>query len=661
MGNTILGFLSMISDTAKILVKKRWRQDTYRNGVWLRKFHEKIEFETDVVIKKTNVPEKRNLSLDSWKQEKAMEWLLDKFHFTFENMLIIHNPYGMAPLSSMLVFETDEKCIVEYIVRGRTEERSFSYRTRTLAGRHMIPVLGLYAAEKNIVDVTLYSEDMQKRGRRSVTIVTNPLPGRLLNIICPYEKMQGRTHELMLVTGGIKGYTYAFDADGAVRWHLASLPRQYGIYFCGGGHFMYPDRKLNSPTYINPHSNVMYEMDFMGRVHEVFHVSGGIHHCLTPRPGTESEQGREVLAAASSLRSRMEDAIHCYDTARGEIVEKWDLGSLFPPKYLKRKDWAHLNALYCCDRDHVLISLRNLHTVAKLDLASNEIVWVAAPPDMYEGTALEDKMLTPEGEDFHYFFQQHAVEILHVERQKERMYILVFDNHCITKRKSKYYDGKQKSYGCLYRIDERERKIRTVFAIPCELSPTRSNVYFDSERGSLFTMAGSADSSELYDCAYISEWNPETGKLLSRYAVAEGFFRAFPINLMEYVTEKGRKMPLHLHKGRLRPPVRNDDMEAVEWKRLSSKEIGISVVDDLILVRAQDHKVEKVFLVGQNMVWEKDFTNTYQVSEVFAKMVYDVAVPVDGLPAGHYQINIKYEGEYFFTDRWFVREKNDLT
>ena len=655
MSNTIFRFLSMISDTAKILVKKKWKQDTCRNGVWLRKFQGKIDFETDIVIQKTNAPRRKNLSLDSWKQEKAMEWLLNKFHFTFENMLIIQNPYGMAPLSSMLVFETDEKCIVEYIVRGRTEERSFSYCTKILAGQHMIPVLGLYAADKNIVDVTLYSENMQKMGQRSVTIVTGPLPGRLVDIVCPYQKMQGRTHELMLVTGGIKGYTYAFDADGAVRWYLASLPRQYGIYFYGGGHFMYPDRKLNSPTYINPHSNVMYEMDFMGRVHEVFHVSGGIHHCLTPRPGTESEQGREVLAAASSLRSRMEDAIHCYDTAKGEIVEKWDLGSLFPPKYLKRKDWAHLNALYCCDKDHVLISLRNLHTVAKLDLASNEIVWVAAPPDMYEGTELEDKMLTPEGEDFHYFFQQHAVEILHMNRQKEKMFILVFDNHCITKRKSGYYDGKQKSYGCLYQIDERERKIRTVFAIPCELSPTRSNVYFDPERESLFTMAGSADASELYDCAYISEWNPETGKLLSKYAVSEGFFRAFPINLMEYVTEKKRKMPLDLHKGRLRPPVRNDDMEAVEWKRISSKEIWISVVDDLILVRAQDHKVEKVFLVGQNMVWEKDFTNTHQVSEVFAKMVYDVAVPVDELPAGHYQINIKYEGEYFFTDRWFVR------
>ncbi len=654
MGNNILHFLSIISDTAKIVVKKKWKQDTYRNGAWLRRFHGKIPLEMDVVIKKTNASTKKNLSWHSWKQEKTMEWLLNTFHFTFENMLIIQNPYGMVPLSSMLVFETDETCIVEYIVRGRTEERNFSYRTKTFSRKHMIPVLGLYAASKNVVDVTLYSDKMKRMEHRSLTIVTNTLPNRLQNIVSPDQKMRGQKQELMMVTGGIKGYTYAFDRDGAVRWYLARLPRQYGVYLLDHGRFMYPERKINSPTYINPHSNVMYEMDFMGRVHEVFHVSGGIHHCLTPRPETESEWGREVLAAASSLRFRMEDAIICYDTARGEILEKWDLGQFFPKKYLKRKDWAHLNALSCCDKDHVLISMRNLHTIAKLDLAANEILWVAAPQDMYEGTELESKMLKPEGEDFHYFFQQHAVEILHMDQQKEMMSVLIFDNHCTTKRKSRYYDGKQKSYGCMYQIDEREKKIRTVFAIPCELSPTRSNVYFDPNRKSVFTMAGSADSSEFYDCAYISEWNPQNGELLSKYAVSEGFFQAFPINPMEYLTEEKRRMPLELHKGRLRPPVKNDSMRAVEWKQMRSKEIQISVVDDLILVQAQDHKVEKVFLVSQDMVWEKDFTNTHQVSEVFAKMIYDVAVPVDGLPAGRYQINIQYEGEYLGTNRWFI-------
>lgn len=301
-----------------------------------------------------------------------------------------------------------------------------------------------------------------------------------------------------------------------------------------------------------------------------------------------------------------------------------------------------------------MISLRNLHTIAKLDLAANEILWVAAPQDMYEGTELENKMLLPEGENFHYFFQQHAVEILHMDQQKETISVLIFDNHCTTKRKSRYYDGREASYGCLYQIDERKKRIRTVFSVPCELSPTRSNVYVDPDRKSVFTMAGSADSSELYDSAYISEWDPQNGELLSKYAVKEGFFQAFPIDPMKYITEHKRKMPLDLHKGRLRPPVRNESLGAVEWKKMRSKEIRISVVDDLILVQAQDHKVEKVFLVSQDMVWEKDFTNTHQVSEVFAKMIYDVAVPVDGLPAGRYQVHIQYEGEYFATNKWFV-------
>ncbi len=654
MRHTIFRFLSIAPDIAKITIKKKWKWDTCRNGAWLKKFYAYIDTGMDDVIKKTNTPRGKNLSWGSWKREKAMEWLLQKFHFSFDHMLIIQDPYGKVPLSSMLVFETHEKCLVQYTVRGKTEEKNFSYCTKAFARQHMIPVLGLYAADKNIIEVTLYSGKMKPLAKRNLTIVTGPLPEQLQNVVCPCKKMKNRTDKLIIVTGGLKSHTYAFDSDGLIRWYLETLPRQYGIYLYKGRHFMFPDRKLNSPTYINPHSNVMYEMDFTGRVHEVFHVSGGIHHCLTPRPGTGSGQDQEILAAASSLCSRMEDAILCYDTANGEIVQKWDLGPLFPRKYLKRKDWAHLNALYCCDRDHILISLRNLHTIAKLDLTANELLWVAAPPDLYEGTKLESKMLIPTGEDFHYFFQQHAVEILHMDRQKETMSILLFDNHCITKRKSRYHDGRQESYGCLYQIDEKEKKIRTVFAIPCELSPTRSNVYFDRNQNSLFTMAGSANSSDLHDHAYISEWNAESGELLSKYSLTEGFFRAVPIRLADCIPDEKRSRPLDLHKGKLTPPVRSEYAGAVEWKQISHQKFRISVADDLVLVQARDHKVEKVFLVNQDMVWEKDFTNTYQVGEKFARMVYTVSVPVDGLPAGRYEIHLQYEGEYITTGKWFI-------
>ena len=78
------------------------------------------------------------------------------------------------------------------------------------------------------------------------------------------------------------------------------------------------------------------------------------------------------------------------------------------------------------------------------------------------------------------------------------------------------------------------------------------------------------------------------------------------------------------------------------------------MTDDLILVQAKDHKIDKVFLAGQNMVWEKDFTYTYQAGEKFAYMVYAVSVPVDGLPAGRYDIRLQYEGEYIATGKWFI-------
>ncbi len=35
-------------------------------------------------------------------------------------------------------------------------------------------------------------------------------------------------------------------------------------------------------------------------------------------------------------------------------------------------------------------------------------------------------------------------------------------------------------------------------------------------------------------------------------------------------------------------------------------------------------------------------------------MVYEVSVPVDGLPAGSYEIHLQYEGEYIATGKWFI-------
>lgn len=131
---------------------------------------------------------------------------------------------------------------------------------------------------------------------------------------------------------------------------------------------------------------------------------------------------------------------------------------------------------------------------------------------------------------------------------------------------------------------------------------------------------------------------------------------------MEKETDKKRRdmgwklvnLKSDFRKGELEQPMRRDDLLiSPDIPRLAAgTEVNIAYMDNLILVRSQDHKLEKVFFVG-NSVWKKDFTDTYQKSEVFAKKIYSVAVPVDLLSKGKYKVVIQYDGKIYNTGKWF--------
>ncbi len=86
------------------------------------------------------------------------------------------------------------------------------------------------------------------------------------------------------------------------------------------------------------------------------------------------------------------------------------------------------------------------------------------------------------------------------------------------------------------------------------------------------------------------------------------------------------------------------------------KEMDFCCMDDLICIRARDHKVEKVYFKGEDL-WESDFTDTVQKTEVFASKVYYIAATVETLPAGKYKLWIRYDGEVYDTGKHFVTQK----
>lgn len=646
----------------RIRSKLEKKEDVFRNGKWLRlqvEMNERLQQAFPNRIARTNLKVWNIRPVDTWKREQEIEELLDQFPFRFESLLAIMNPYGLTPLSCLILFETEKECRVRYTVKGKTAACDFTYTGERFTSRHRVPVFGLYAEYENRVVLELLDEKDEVTARRELIVQVGAVSESISTVVEAVRKNEDTAMPFVFVTGGYTASTYAFDCNGDLRYLLSRKPKQYGVYPLSNGRFLFTDRNINRPTYYNSHALVLYDMDYLGRTRETYYVKEGMHHWAAELPGTD---GNMVLGSTSSLEEMlMESSMLAYDRSSGETVRMYNLAHYFPKEFQDKYDWAHLNRVYCQDERMLILSLRNISTVVKFDIKEEKIIWLLSHPDVYKGTELEDKVLRPIGEHFHYFLQQHAAEIVDTgdeDAGNEDVFdLMLFDNHCNTKRNETWFDGRTDSFACFYRIDEKNFTAETLKAIPCAMSPTRSNVWYDKEKRRVFGMAGAASSTGEGKKALIYEWDFDTEEEVCRYEVLDGYFKAYPFD----VSGGGLEECLHINetyrKGHLEPPVKCAKLPSGR-KRLSLrmlKEMDFCIMDDLVCVRAMDHKVEKIYFEGAE-TWERDFADTDQKNEkIFASKIFYVAATTETLPSGRYKVLVRYDGKIYGTGKYFMK------
>jgi hypothetical protein len=64
---------------------------------------------------------------------------------TLDDPCIVQNPYGTAPLTALVIFDTASSCDVTVTVHGKTDDCDVSYTVSGESTRHEVPVYGLYA------------------------------------------------------------------------------------------------------------------------------------------------------------------------------------------------------------------------------------------------------------------------------------------------------------------------------------------------------------------------------------------------------------------------------------------------------------------------------------------------------------------------------------
>lgn len=181
---------------------------------------------------------------------------LEEGGISFETPEILLNPFGVTPLSALVLFHTETPCGVAYTVKGHKTSDDWHFVYPALSTAHAVPVFGLYPDMDNLVDLSLIDENNTTIHGSRLHIRTSSLSAA----------------DCLSVT----------DNSGDIRYVL-SLPANScadDVIPYGDHHFLVRDCHICTPAETAPLPTHLYETDVLGRVYRTCYVGCGITSLL---------------------------------------------------------------------------------------------------------------------------------------------------------------------------------------------------------------------------------------------------------------------------------------------------------------------------------------------------------------------------------------------
>lgn len=592
-------------------------------------------------IKLTQSLEEQTVEIDEMIQAE-----LDKEEYSFEEPLVIQNPYQNSPLTAVAVFSTKEESQIKVTVKGRTQENDIT-DTIGATRQHIIPIIGLYAETKNNVVLEELDKDGKTTRATTLKIQTDSLPDVFIDAVKMEQKTTESSVKLMVITGGANPYLYGFDSSGDIRWALLyTKGANFGGYPLTNGHFLIESENTLMANAGEPRSTQYHEVDYLGRVYQDYFFTSGAHHEIK-----EKEPDGNLLVLSDSGNGYLKDLLQEYDRETGEIVKELNLRPLFEKTgYVNKADWAHTNTLsYDKATDSIIVNPRNLHSAVKINWSTDEIEWILGDPKFWEGTGLEEKVLQPEG-DIHWHYQPHTVYQLEedLDNDPNTIHVMLFDNHNDKNRKVEGFENTGYSYVKLYTIDPEKMTVRQDHIYECEYSPVTSNYLLDYENKRVFAASAYSGSKKTGLYGTVTEYDFDTEEVLNQYKINHNYYRAYNIELdFNSCLQKVNVEDTYL-KGQIRFPVKVDAKVNKPIRNLkadSKAQISMAMLKDILLFTAKNHCYTQVIFSGQNN------TYIYDISDIKVRIeysfVYAIPIPLTEFESDTYNIYMMCQDEYF--------------
>ncbi|WP_405266271.1 aryl-sulfate sulfotransferase [Cellulophaga sp. Ld12] len=348
------------------------------------------------------------------------------------------NPSGYAPLSALVIFNTDEPISVTMRVIEKSGSDADIIQSFPEIGTNIeIPVHGLYPDYENEVEFTFYDTN-------KVSLCTQTLKIQTASLISAMPEITINTADRSQMAAGMTlvsyyGYDtdihpfrpFIFDSYGAIRWYLnyKEHPILSNLHYDNG-----PGRLANGNFYFaNNEPDAIYEVDLFGNIINTWDMPGfSFHHEVLEKPN-----GNFIVLVDKHDASTIEDYIIEIDRSANEIITIWDLNESLDNTRTTlttdSEDWIHVNGVSYDASDDTLVISGRTQGVVKLT-AANEVVWIMAPhadwktsgnlkdlssnllqPLDASGSAITNEAIldgTENHSDFEWNWYQHATKVL---------------------------------------------------------------------------------------------------------------------------------------------------------------------------------------------------------------------------------------------------------
>jgi len=403
-------------------------------------------------------------------QDEIEEKLISEYEddtYTLDDPFIKLDPYDVAPLSALLMFETDEP--MEIKVTTGLDEVPIVRTWDEAETSHSIPVLGLYPDKDNKVKIEATNEDGETTVSE-VTITTEALPDDFMNTTL-IESQPDKMEDGMTFVVPTSGYLYAVDENADVRWYFTSRSRMIFTQL-ENGHYVETTRKDDAKQY-----NEMLEVDLLGKIYNAYNIEiegydenedNLIHHDVIELPS-----GNFLATTHEPNSEYVEDHMHEIDRETGETTNEINLRDIMPEnapidydgKGADKNDWFHQNAIWYDDDDQsILVSGRSQDVILKMSYPDGKLEWILGADEEWPDD-FQDYRLEPKG-DVKFPAGQHAMKIVdnpEIADDPNVKDIILFDNNIVLTRGDEDV-SEDYSQAIRYRINEEDMTVEETWS-----------------------------------------------------------------------------------------------------------------------------------------------------------------------------------------------------